>query len=183
MSAALTVIAVPAPSRIDDVTSALRTLVESADGARRAAPDGPVGAAPQSADAVRTWAVLGELVTDDAGAVDENQRAVAHDLVGRLAVRLAVDKVLCVGSSRAVRALYQGTVMEGSWGDEVRMASSATEALEILGTDPEWMPQPGDTVLLAAPGVPVQQLADRWRQRFGHEVTLRPALPDAGTNE
>ena len=71
-----------------------------------------------------------------------NEAVVEHDHVGRLAVRLAVDKTLCVGESRAVRALHQGAVMEGSWGDEARLVATVDDAAATLDTD-DWRPAPG----------------------------------------
>lgn len=78
----------------------------------------------------RSWAVIAEL--DAPELADENDRALAHDRVGRLAVRLAVDTVISVGESRSVRALHQGAVMEGSWGEEALLVADAAGALEIL---------------------------------------------------
>ncbi len=91
----------------------------------------------------RSWAVLGEL--DAPEARDENARALAHDRVGRLAVRLAVDTVISVGESRSVRALHQGAVMEGSWGAEALLATDASDALAIL----DEQLADGDVVLIA----------------------------------
>lgn len=183
MSAGLTVIGTATPPRVSEVRAALRTLVESADRRRRAPRGSLPGDLPEGADGDRTWAVIGELLTDPPSA-EENQRAVDHDQVGRLAVRLAVDKVLCVGSSRSVRALYQGTVMEGSWGDEARVVDSVGEAIDVLVADPEWSPRPGDTVVVAVPGLSAETVANRWREQTGHEVTVRPADAGiAGTHE
>ncbi|GAA1462284.1 UDP-N-acetylmuramoyl-tripeptide--D-alanyl-D-alanine ligase [Williamsia maris] len=92
----------------------------------------------------RSWAVIAEL--DAPELADENDRALAHDRVGRLAVRLAVDTVISVGESRSVRALHQGAVMEGSWGEEALLVADATAALEILNAQIG----DGDVVLVAA---------------------------------
>ncbi|RPA63455.1 UDP-N-acetylmuramoyl-tripeptide--D-alanyl-D-alanine ligase [Gordonia oryzae] len=164
MSTELTVLTTAMPARIDDVTSGLRALVESADRARRAGAGDLLGR--------RTWAIIGELLLDGADRDDENHRAVEHDRVGRLAVRLAVDKVLCVGSGRAVRALHQGTVMEGSWGDEVRQVQSVEEVVALFIDEPQWRPQPGDTVLWAA-GDRAGGIAAFIEDAFHQPVTLR----------
>lgn len=198
MSAELTVLATAIPARIDDVTSGLRTLVESADRARRAGA-GDTG----DGRGRRTWAIIGELLVDGPDRDDENHRAVEHDRVGRLAVRLAVDKVLCVGSGRAVRALHQGTVMEGSWGDEVRQVQGFEELVDLFVDEPQWRPQPGDTVLWAV-GAPAGGIAAFIQDACHHPVTLRtlqaettaqaektdqsgraerPDTPNAGANE
>lgn len=56
-----------------------------------------------------------------------------HDELGRLIVRLAVDQVIAVGDTvRTVRALHQGAVMEGSWGDEAELVASVEQAVARL---------------------------------------------------
>lgn len=129
------------PADVDAVSRALRDLVTRAR---------------ESTERVRTWAIIGDLATRDG--LSENERVVEHDRVGRLAVRLAVDKTLCVGESRAVRALHQGAVMEGSWGDEARLVASVDEASATLATD-EWRPAPGDMVLIAGTDPAMADLA------------------------
>lgn len=114
------------------VRDALRTLVQTAREGGRDAGGG------------RSWAVLGEWN----GPEPDNDRAVAHDRVGRLAVRLAVDVVIAVGETRVVRALHQGAVMEGSWGDEARMVADADAAVEMLVAEIG----DGDVVLVAGDG-------------------------------
>nr|KOY49539.1 hypothetical protein ISGA_09475 [Gordonia sp. NB41Y] len=140
-----------------DLGRILRTLVSTADD-RRA----------QSQTPIRTWAVLGEVRTDDG--LSENEHVVEHDRIGRQAVRLAVDKVLCVGPTRAVRALHQGAVMEGSWGDEARLAEDPADAAPVLHANPDWTPQPGDVVLVAGPDVPLAEIVAVWRERLGRAV-------------
>ncbi len=129
-----------APS-VEDGRALVRRLVA------QAADDG-IGSAHRDSGN-RTWLIVGEL-TPDAGA-DEQQTVVDHDRLGRLAVRLAVDKVICVGTSRAVRAMHQGAVMEGSWGDEVAVVDSADAATALMASDPRWLPTPGDLVAVAGP--------------------------------
>ncbi|GAA2070075.1 UDP-N-acetylmuramoyl-tripeptide--D-alanyl-D-alanine ligase [Williamsia deligens] len=109
---------------------------------------------------VRTWAVLGELATGDASDDTSDptgaDRAVAHDRVGRRAVRLAVDTVVSVGDdSRWVRALHQGAVMEGSWGDEARLVADADAARDLLDEELG----DGDVILLAGGGAELSRLA------------------------
>ena len=75
------------PADVETVSRAIRDLVSRAR---------------DSPERVRTWAIIGDMGTRDG--LTENERVVEHDRVGRLAVRLAVDRTLCVGDSRAVRA-------------------------------------------------------------------------------
>ncbi|WP_020105782.1 hypothetical protein [Nocardia sp. 348MFTsu5.1] len=94
-----------------------------------------VHAAPQR----RSWAVLGEM--DVPADLDAGDRAamtgwvVSHDELGRLAVRLDIGQVVCVGTSRAVHGLHQGAVMEGSWGSEAVLVSTPQAAAEILDAE------------------------------------------------
>ncbi|MCF3938479.1 UDP-N-acetylmuramoyl-tripeptide--D-alanyl-D-alanine ligase [Gordonia tangerina] len=145
-----TVLVAPARGGVEDVRVMLRDLVQAAATART------------SADGVRTWAVLGELTVS--GETSENERVIEHDRIGRQAVRLAVDKTLCVGESRAVRALHQGAVMEGSWGDEVRMVATADEAGAVLAEDSGWRPGPDDVILVAGADPAVTALAGIWQE-------------------
>lgn len=145
-----TVLVAPVRGGIEDVRAMLRDLVQAAATART------------SADGVRTWAVLGELTVS--GETSENERVIEHDRIGRQAVRLAVDKTLCVGESRAVRALHQGAVMEGSWGDEVRMVATADEAGAVLTDDSGWRPGPDDVILVAGADPTVTALAGIWQE-------------------
>jgi UDP-N-acetylmuramyl pentapeptide synthase len=84
----------------------------------------------------RSWAVLGEM--DVPAELDAEDRAamtgwvVSHDELGRLAVRLDIGQVICVGTSRAVHGLHQGAVMEGSWGSEAVLVPTPQAAAEIL---------------------------------------------------
>jgi UDP-N-acetylmuramyl pentapeptide synthase len=84
----------------------------------------------------RSWAVLGELdKTTDFDPDDRSKMTswvVAHDELGRLAVRLDIGQIICVGTSRAMHGLHQGAVMEGSWGSEAVLVSGPQQALEIL---------------------------------------------------
>ncbi|WP_241386173.1 UDP-N-acetylmuramoyl-tripeptide--D-alanyl-D-alanine ligase [Rhodococcus sp. CH91] len=88
----------------------------------------------------RTFAVLGEMAElgDDS--------VVAHDAIGRLAVRLDVTRIIAVGATRPVRGLFQGAVMEGSWGEEASHVPDADAAIALLRQELE----PGDIVLVKA---------------------------------
>lgn len=99
----------------------------------------------------RTWAVLGEMAElgDEATA--------AHDQIGRLVVRLGVDRLLvvegpgaatgaAVGGRTAPRALHLGAHLEGSWGGESELVPDVDDAVAILLDELE----PGDVVLVKA---------------------------------
>ena len=88
----------------------------------------------------RSWAVLGEM-----GELGP-ESVVEHDAIGRLAVRLDVSKLIVVGTGRTSRAMHQGAVMEGSWGDESVVVPDAAAAIAILEAELE----PGDLVLVKA---------------------------------
>lgn len=148
-SAAVTVLTADGSHGVDDVRLLLRGLVETAAGAG-------AGSSHRRADGTgaRTWVLLGEI--DERDRTDQ-QRVVDHDLLGRQAVRLAIDKIVCIGESRMVRALHQGAVMEGSWGDEVTLCDSVGTAVELLRTDPLWRPGSGDVIMMAG-GYPADEL-------------------------
>ncbi|MFC8313140.1 MULTISPECIES: UDP-N-acetylmuramoyl-tripeptide--D-alanyl-D-alanine ligase [Gordonia] len=155
---AVTVIRGDAPVSVDDARRLIRRLAESAG-------------------AGRTWAVIAELASP--ADLTENQRVVEHDLLGRLAVRLAVDKTLCVGDSRSVHALHQGAVMEGSWGDEARIVESVDAAARLADTEPDWRPAAGDVILLAAAGADLDSVITAWSERGGWRVVDAPAGDEA----
>lgn len=110
----------------------------------------------------RTWAIFGELGSDEA--TDENARCIEHDLLGRQAVRLAVDRTLAVGGTRVIRALYQGAIQEGSWGDEAAFYTDAGELVaalrETAGTPDA--PRSGDLVLAAGGAGLIEELLALW---------------------
>jgi UDP-N-acetylmuramoyl-L-alanyl-D-glutamate--2,6-diaminopimelate ligase len=137
----ITVIDDGASSSIADGKSLLRRLVEvAADSGAGSAHRG----APGEPGAPRTWLVLGELADDG----DMTRSVVDHDLLGRSAVRLAVDKVVCVGDSRAVRAAHQGAVMEGSWGDEATLLATAEELAHTWAAPGAGAPAAGDVIAM-----------------------------------
>lgn len=88
----------------------------------------------------RSWAVLGEMGELGADSVIE------HDAVGRLAVRLDIDRLVIVDTGRSTRALHQGAVMEGSWGEESMLVPDRESAIEVLRDEL----RPGDLVLVKA---------------------------------
>ncbi|GAC55871.1 UDP-N-acetylmuramoyl-L-alanyl-D-glutamate--2,6-diaminopimelate ligase [Gordonia hirsuta DSM 44140 = NBRC 16056] len=155
----LTVFTAGPEATVDQAKALLRTLAA-------AAADEGVGSthrAPGTDETVhrRTWAIFGDLA--EAGA-DENARCVAHDLLGRQAVRLAVDQTLAVGQTRAVRALYQGAIMEGSWGEEAGFFTTVADLTARLtaaaGTSA--VPRGGDMVLVAGGGDLAASLLTVW---------------------
>lgn len=109
----------------DSVRAALKALVSMSR----------AGAQPR-----RSWAVLGEM----AELGDES--VVEHDRIGRLAVRLDVDRLVVVGSGRPARALHQGAVMEGSWGEESVLVPDIDAAVALLDDELD----AGDVVLVKA---------------------------------
>ncbi|WP_067675099.1 UDP-N-acetylmuramoyl-tripeptide--D-alanyl-D-alanine ligase [Nocardia miyunensis] len=100
----------------DSMRAALKALVTMA---RAGAHGGPAGKR-------RSWAVLGEMAELGEDSVVE------HDRIGRLAVRLDVDRLIVIGTGRPSHALHQGAVMEGSWGEESILVPDIAAALEVL---------------------------------------------------
>jgi UDP-N-acetylmuramoyl-tripeptide--D-alanyl-D-alanine ligase len=86
----------------------------------------------------RTWAVLGEMceLGDSSGA--------EHDALGRIAVRLDVNRLVAVGS--AARAIHLGAAHEGSWADEAAWVPDIETALDLLREQL----RSGDVVLVKA---------------------------------
>jgi UDP-N-acetylmuramoyl-tripeptide--D-alanyl-D-alanine ligase len=84
----------------------------------------------------RPWAVRGVMAE-----LGEATRE-AHDEIGRLVVRLNVDRLLAVGP--AVRPLHLGAHLEGSWGGESEHVPDVEAATAILRAELE----PGDVVLV-----------------------------------
>jgi UDP-N-acetylmuramoyl-tripeptide--D-alanyl-D-alanine ligase len=86
----------------------------------------------------RSWAVLGEMAE-----LGESSAA-EHDAIGRLAVRLRVDRVLAVGPG--ARLIHAGASHEGSGGQESAVVGDADEAIALLQAEV----RPGDVVLVKA---------------------------------
>jgi UDP-N-acetylmuramoyl-tripeptide--D-alanyl-D-alanine ligase len=86
----------------------------------------------------RSWAVLGEMLELGSDSVEE------HDAIGRLAVRLDISQLICVGAG--TRVMHLGASNEGSWGEESRWVPDAESALAILRSET----RRGDIVLVKA---------------------------------
>lgn len=86
----------------------------------------------------RTWAVLGEMRELGDASVEE------HDAIGRLAVRLDISRLVCVGEG--TRVMHLGASNEGSWGEESIHVADVAEAIELLNRQL----RPGDVVLVKA---------------------------------
>jgi UDP-N-acetylmuramoyl-tripeptide--D-alanyl-D-alanine ligase len=86
----------------------------------------------------RTWAVLGLM-----GELGQDQDA-RHDEIGRLAVRLDINRLVVVGE--AARPMQQGARAEGSWGEESVLVSDIDAAVALLRAEL----RPGDAVLVKA---------------------------------
>lgn len=86
----------------------------------------------------RAWAVLGEMRELGPSSTTE------HDSMGRLAVRLDIDRLICVGP--ATRVMHLAATNEGSWGDESCWVPDAESAVEQIRGDI----RPGDVVLVKA---------------------------------
>jgi UDP-N-acetylmuramoyl-tripeptide--D-alanyl-D-alanine ligase len=99
----------------------------------------------------RSWAVLGEM----AELGDETNSA--HDEIGRLVVRLGIERLivvqgpggatgLAVGGRTGARALHLGAHLEGSWGGESELVPTVEDAIGILKSELA----EGDVVLVKA---------------------------------
>ena len=130
----------------DSMAAGLKALAWMArGGSQRTGP----AAAPQKR---RSWAVLGEMAELGDDAITE------HDRIGRLVVRLDVSRLIVVGTRRAMSAMHQGAVMEGSWGSESVLVPDADAALAVLQAELA----PGDVVLVKASNAAgLGALADR----------------------
>lgn len=84
----------------------------------------------------RTWAVLGEMRELGDTATEE------HDAIGRLVVRLDVNRLVVVGEG--AKPIHLGASLEGSWGNESAYVDTIPAALELLRGEL----RPGDVVLV-----------------------------------
>ena len=84
----------------------------------------------------RTWAVLGEMLELGDTSTEE------HDSIGRLVVRLDVNRLLVVGAG--AKPIHLGASLEGSWGNESAYVPTIPEALDVLRTEL----RKGDVVLV-----------------------------------
>jgi UDP-N-acetylmuramoyl-tripeptide--D-alanyl-D-alanine ligase len=78
----------------------------------------------QIAGGRRSWAVLGEMLE-----LGESSAA-EHDAIGRLVVRLDVQRLVVVGDG--ARHIHLAAGLEGSWGQESMFVADAEEALTLL---------------------------------------------------
>lgn len=86
----------------------------------------------------RTWAVLGEM--RELGDASREE----HDAIGRLAVRLDISRLVCVGE--ATRVMHLGASSEGSWGEESIHVPDIDAAIALLREQV----RPDDVVLVKA---------------------------------
>ncbi len=141
---------------IDDIVDALESVVRAerwrmevmggANGvtvindAYNASPDSMAAAlktvALIAAPGQRTTAVLGEMSELGPYATEE------HDRIGRLVVRLNINRLIVVGE--AARAIHLAAEHEGSWGGEAVFVETADEAYELVAADTE----PGELILV-----------------------------------
>ncbi|TCP45402.1 UDP-N-acetylmuramoyl-tripeptide--D-alanyl-D-alanine ligase [Tamaricihabitans halophyticus] len=84
----------------------------------------------------RSWAVLGPM--SELG----DQAAEVHDEIGRLAVRLDINRLVVVGEQ--AKPLHQGACLEGSWGEESVLVPDVDAAVRLLAEQL----RPGDVVLV-----------------------------------
>ncbi|OJX95610.1 MAG: UDP-N-acetylmuramoyl-tripeptide--D-alanyl-D-alanine ligase [Micrococcales bacterium 73-15] len=97
----------------------------------------------------RTVAILGEMRELGPDSL------LAHDAIGRLAVRLDVDRLLVVGTP--ARAMFTGALLEGSFGEEAAFVETPDDALAWW----EANRQPGDVLLVkSSNGAELYRLAD-----------------------
>jgi UDP-N-acetylmuramoyl-tripeptide--D-alanyl-D-alanine ligase len=142
------------------VSAARMEVVERADGvtvindAFNANPDSMRAAlkalvAIGRARGARTWAVLGEMLELGDTSADE------HDAIGRLVVRLDVNRLVVVGPG--AKPIHLGASLEGSWGNESAYVDTIPEALELLRAEL----RAGDVVLVkSSKAAKLRSLAD-----------------------
>ncbi|MFI1240809.1 UDP-N-acetylmuramoyl-tripeptide--D-alanyl-D-alanine ligase [Nocardia salmonicida] len=106
----------------------------------RAALKALVTLAKSSQQPRRSWAVLGEM-----GELGDTS-VIEHDAIGRLAVRLDVDRLIVIGTGRPSHGMHQGAVMEGSWGEESILVPDIDAAIALLDDEIA----AGDVVLVKA---------------------------------
>ncbi|MET0135114.1 MAG: UDP-N-acetylmuramoyl-tripeptide--D-alanyl-D-alanine ligase, partial [Kibdelosporangium sp.] len=72
------------------------------------------------------------------------EHVAAHDAIGRLVVRLDINRLVVVGDR--ARAMHQGAHLEGSWGEESVLVPDVEAAIALLRAEVG----PGDIVLVKA---------------------------------
>lgn len=97
----------------------------------------------------RTWAVLGEMLELGPSSVE------LHDEIGRLAVRLDISHLVCVG--QGTRVMHLAASNEGSWGHESIWLPDAASAIAHLRANLV----SGDVVLVkASRGVGLEEVVE-----------------------
>jgi UDP-N-acetylmuramoyl-tripeptide--D-alanyl-D-alanine ligase len=109
------------PESVRAALRSLATMARSGDGAPR-----------------RSWAVLGAM-----GELGDDM-VVEHDEIGRLAVRLDINRLVVVGEQAA--PMHQGAHREGSWGEESVLVPDVDAAVALLRDEL----RAGDVVLVKA---------------------------------
>jgi len=121
----------------ESMRAGMQTLAKVAQGRRSAQP------------ATRSVAIVGAMRELGEGGVE------AHDEIGRLAVRLGIDKFVVIGDG--ARAAHDAAVQEGSWDGESVFFADLDQARAAL---PQIL-RPGDVVLVkASNGSGLWRLAD-----------------------
>ena len=141
--------------------------------AYNASPDSMAAALKTLAQIVlpgqRSIAVLGEMAELGELAREE------HDRIGRLVVRLNINKLIVVG--HAARHISSAAGLEGSWDGEAVFVHTLEEAQALLESDL----RPGDVILVkSSKSANLRFLGDVLGQRDGAELTRRE-LPSDGT--
>lgn len=104
----------------------------------------------------RTWAVLGEMRELGDASLEE------HDAIGRLAVRLDISRLVCVGD--ATRVMHLAASNEGSWGEESVHVPDIDAANRLL----DEQVRPGDIVLVkASRSVGLERIAEHLLMQGG----------------
>jgi UDP-N-acetylmuramoyl-tripeptide--D-alanyl-D-alanine ligase len=95
---------------------------------------------------LRSVAVLGELDLGDV--IDPQDVRDAHDRIGRLVVRLNVDRLIVVGQS--ARHIHNAAGLEGSWNGESVLVDTPDEAYALLNEteDLRGLESPGTVILV-----------------------------------
>lgn len=108
----------------------------------------------------RTWAVLGEMLELGEDSI------LAHDEIGRTAVRLNISKVLAIGPG--AKPIHTGAWMEGSWDQEANYVDTLEDAERFLNDHL----QPGDLVLFKSSNSSgLRHLGDRIALQASHQET------------
>lgn len=108
----------------------------------------------------RTWAVLGEM--RELGA----ESMAAHDEIGRLCVRLDINRLLAIGD--AGKILQMGAAQEGSFGNEAQHVDTVEAAIAVLKNEI----QPGDVIFVkASRGIALERVASAIIEHFSRENT------------